>query len=132
MPTTARNSAAFYVRDEKSQGQPQFVALRSAPPIPASLSDSVWGTLLLLGSRRRWPDPIALVCILDLVRGLFHARDDSAIILFVPADGIEQEFSVVGPAIFQRLAADEIVRQFPNKAGHERIQRGRVFAMRAA
>src|SRR5437867_9412901 len=117
MPTTARNSAAFYVRDEKSQGQPQFVALRSAPPIPASLSDSVWGTLLLLGSRRRWPDPIALVCILDLVRGLFHARDDSAIILFVPADGVEQEFSVVGTAIFQRLAGNHVVGDLIQKTG---------------
>ena len=39
-------------------------------------------------------------------------RDDlSAVILFIPADGIENKLPVVRAAIMQRLAVDDVMRE---------------------
>ena len=38
--------------------------------------------------------------------------DHSAIVRFIPADGIQNKLPVVRAAIMQRLAADDIVRDF--------------------
>ena len=51
------------------------------------------------------PDPIALI---NVHRAVFGEHDHAAVILFIPADGIEDKLSVVRDPIMQRLAANDV------------------------
>ena len=50
------------------------------------------------------------------------AGDDSAVVLFIPTDGIEDEPVIVGAAVFHRLAVDDVVRQFVGKARNQFVE----------
>ena len=54
----------------------------------------------------------------------------SAIIALIPAERIENELPVFGAAIFERLAANRIKRDFWNELRPEFIKRIRILAAR--
>ena len=45
--------------------------------------------------------------------------DRAAVVRFVPTDGIEDEAAVVGAAVFEGLAVDDVVREFGDELRHE-------------
>src|ERR1039458_9831399 len=75
------------------------------------------------GSCRLWPDPVAL-------RRRFAG--DSAVVLLVPADGVEDELPVSGAVILEGLAADDVVRHLLRELRHERLEGFGVLAVRQA
>lgn len=66
--------------------------------------------------RRILPNPVALLVVKQSLSG--HA----AAVLFIPADGIEDELTIAGSAIFVRLAGNDIVRQLGNRLRNQRVQ----------
>jgi len=60
------------------------------------------------------PYPVALAQVHGRGRTLFKDRCP-AVIGSIPADGVQQELSVTGAPIFQRAAADYIMRQLGDK-----------------
>ena len=76
--------------------------------------------------QRILPDPIAFF---PVFRTIFLERNLPAVIRFIPTDGIKQEFPIIRAAIMQRLAADDVVREFLDELRHESVERFRIFAV---
>src|ERR1039458_6013307 len=72
------------------------------------------------------PHPIAFVAIHGR-RRTFFKNDYSAVVPLIPADGIENELPADLAPIFQRLAADDIVRDFFDELRRERVERFGIF-----
>src|SRR5437870_6800498 len=72
------------------------------------------GTPVLL--RRITPDPVALFFVEQ------YFPRSSAVVLFVPTDGVEYELSIAGATIFVRLAGEQVVRQGREELRRERFQ----------
>src|SRR6185369_1731945 len=70
----------------------------------------------------KWPDPISLRDVLNLVWRSFSTRYDAAVIDFVPAYRIENEFAVFGPAIPERLAVHDVGRKFADELRREPVE----------
>jgi hypothetical protein len=68
----------------------------------------------------KFPNPVALFPRL---------AEDTAVVLFIPADGIEPVSSALGAVIAQGLAADEVVRELFHKLGRERVERSRILPL---
>ena len=82
----------------------------------------------LISYSRRAPDPVALVDI-NSGRRTFVQDDHAAIVRFVPADGIEHKLAISGPAIMQRLAVDDVVRQLFHELWRERVEGFGIFSV---
>ena len=52
----------------------------------------------------------------------FLQSDGSAVVLFVPADGIEDELSTIGAAILVRLAGDRVIGQLGDELRRQGLQ----------
>jgi hypothetical protein len=76
--------------------------------------------------QRILPDPVAFSPIFQTV---FGQHNLPAVVRFIPADGIEQKLSIIRAAIMERLAADDVVRQFFDELRHERVEGFGIFAM---
>src|ERR1035437_5483701 len=77
-------------------------------------------------SIRILPDPIAFFSIF---RAVFIQHDLPAIVRFIPADGIEQKFSILRAAIVQWVATNNIVRELFDELKGERVKRFGIFAV---
>lgn len=53
----------------------------------------------------------------------------AAIVGFIPANGIKQEFSVIGAAIEEGLAADDVMGNGFDELRHERVERVGILAV---
>ena len=73
------------------------------------------------------PDPVALEQVFGPV--FFH-DGLAAIVVFIAADGVEQEFSIRRAPVFSRLAADDIARDRCHELRRERIERFGIFTVR--
>src|SRR5262245_56954842 len=69
------------------------------------------------------PDPITAFCIPKPFAA--HA----AVVFFIPANGVEQELPIFGPAIFERLSSDDIMRKLLYKGRGEQFELARELAM---
>ena len=65
------------------------------------------------------PDPIALT---DVHRVAPVRAGIPAIVLFVPANRVKQEFPVTGGAIVLRLAVDDVMRHSVKEPGLKRVE----------
>src|ERR1035437_9586050 len=70
-----------------------------------------------LSLRRILPDPVAFALIEQLL------PRNTAIVLFIPADGVEHKLAIGGATVFVRLARDPVVRQLGDESRRERVQR---------
>ena len=73
------------------------------------------------------PDPVAFVQV-GVAR--LGQSDFAAVVGFVPPDRVEDKLAVVGAAVFERLAVDDVVRQLLDELRRERLERFRELAVR--
>ena len=97
--------------------QPKLELLASAAPGLSQASGRGTG---VAPSRLR-PDPVAF---------FNRFADDSTIVLFVPADGVEGEPAIRTAVVFEGLAADDVVWELRRELGHQRVQGFGVLAVR--
>ena len=80
--------------------------------------------------RRILPDPIALFKTRRAAP--LRIAKNSTIILFIPADGVEQKPAIVCAAVMQGLAAKYVVWNFFDELRREDVERFGIFALREA
>src|ERR1017187_4424829 len=66
------------------------------------------------------PDPVAL---LPVGVATLRQSDCATVVGFIPPDRVEDKLAVVGAAVFEGLAVDEIVRQALHELGREGVER---------
>ena len=75
----------------------------------------------LVSPGRVAPDPITIGCIER--RSLsFAERYHAAIVRFIPADGVERKPAICRAPIFQRSAADDIMRHLGDELRRKRVE----------
>src|SRR5437867_532743 len=93
------------------------VRLPMAPPfmtLPAALWSVGLGVL---------PDPIAALLVVQRL-----ARH-SAVVPFIPTDGVKDEPAFFVATILVGLAGDDVIGQLADEAGHQRLERLRELAV---
>lgn len=84
------------------------------------------GCLLLL--RHALPDPVGPVAEAEWFAVLVHAGG-AAVVLGVPADGVEEVFAVGGVAVAQGLAVEEVVGSVGDLAAGSMQEGGRALLL---
>src|SRR5205814_8099557 len=70
---------------------------------------------------RQPPNPVAVGGI--HARRFFLGQDNgAAIILFIPANGVENELLIACTTVFQRLAGNHVIGELSQKAWHQRVE----------
>ena len=91
----------------------------------------MWHSFKIICVERRlpslvFPDPVAFRIINLAVSVCWLA---AAIVNFIPANGVEEEFSVCRAVIMQWLTTNDVVRQFLDELGYECVERLGILAM---